>query len=73
LSVIWLRNIETEKPMPINPLPDASGNIVLLSDGLHFRVCTNEVKRDLQRNGEEFFTSHFSTCPCADEFRKAKK
>jgi hypothetical protein len=58
----------TGKAMPLDAEPTVDGNIILDAMGKAYVVDADEyVNPKVAR-----YTSHFATCPSADEFRKSR-
>ncbi len=68
---ILFAEMPSGKRMPVDPVPNPAGNVVLrksASKGTIFgRVVTAE---EPLREGEQLRTSHFQTCPAAGSFRR---
>lgn len=64
----WATNVETGKPIPLDPAPKIGGNVVLL-EGDEARVLTRSEARRRAERSQALYVSHFSTCPKAGEFR----
>lgn len=64
--IVWVESQSTGKPMPMDLTPDPKGAFVII--GGKARRATDEDKT-LHRPR---FTSHFATCPDADQFRRAR-
>jgi hypothetical protein len=71
--IVWAKT-ENGRPMPLDPEPDAGGNITLTRSAgrLVAVVLAPAVVEALRDDGERrlFYRSHFATCPYADEFRR---
>lgn len=70
-EIRWAKT-EKGKWMPIDPLPAENGNIVPIGRG--DQVLAHVLSKD--ENPEEHahrYTSHYATCPNANQHRKSKK
>lgn len=67
--IIWLKTTNG-RSMPLDVTPNPEGNVVI-KDGL--AVVLGGVEAADPLIGERRFMPHWSTCPHAAEFRKAKK
>lgn len=65
-EIVWATSATSGKPMPMDLKPDPKGQFVIVSGKA--RRATAEDDR-LHR---ERFTSHFATCPQADQHRRAR-
>lgn len=70
----WHKARPTQKnPFPkANPLdvyPNQKGNISLFPNG-EYEILTKQVLEKARAENKELFTSHFSTCPNAKQFRR---
>lgn len=64
--ILWARWALSGRAVPIDPTPVSSGNLALEAGRVH--LYTDDDAR-LQR---ERFTSHFATCPDADQHRRRR-
>lgn len=64
--VVFLHHHESGNPNCINAQPAANGNIRILPNGFYSMVT----KKDPARAGEVLYTSHFSDCKSAKDFRQ---
>lgn len=64
-SILWVIGVNGKRN-PLNAVPTPAGNIWLDRDGLaHFRSETAPAPE-----GADRYTSHFSDCPNAQQFRR---
>ncbi|MGB3708943.1 hypothetical protein [Gordonia sp. (in: high G+C Gram-positive bacteria)] len=72
--VIWATT-DKGKAMPINPGPDAQGNVALHRDkaGITAVVVPNIKAKAMRSAGQKLYLSHFGSCPHADRWRKDRK
>ena len=70
--IVWARTAFNGTPIPIDRDPTAEGNVVLTSaqDGSNRLVATVLPPGDPRIDVEVTYTSHFATCPDADQFRR---
>lgn len=68
----WAKSDTTGKPVPINHAPDPAGNLAVRrdEDGT-LRVRSAPAGAKLAA-GEQRGTSHFATCPNADQHRRPR-
>lgn len=66
--VLWLKTPKG-RSMPLDATPNPEGNVVI-KDGLAVVLTAVEMADPLL--GQRRFQAHWSTCPNAAEFRKAK-
>jgi hypothetical protein len=66
-TIIFLKNDKTGRPMPIDPEPDQSGNVVIT--GNLFRVLNETDKAEAIRLDVPIHTSHFQTCTHSKDWR----
>ncbi len=60
-AVLWVEILGSGKKNPLDPLPTADGNVVLVGDGK-----AEALRKDSHRaEGELRYISHFATCPNA--------
>lgn len=59
------------KAMPLDPRPTSDGNVVLDNQGAAV-VLADEALAAMRDGGVPLFTSHFATCPNANEHRRAR-
>ena len=64
--IVWVESQSTGKPMPMDLAPDPKGGFVII--GGKARKAT----ADDDRLARERFTSHFATCPDANQWRSAR-
>lgn len=75
--VVWARTTDG-KPMPLNAVPDPAGNVAAHRDPTAVSAYGGALVARVLKAGEEPApwevrgTSHFSSCPNADEHRKKK-
>lgn len=62
--ILWVKSVKG-RTMPLNVAPVEDGNVTLDKDG----VATVHPPGTMFYEDEVRYTSHFSTCPNADEFR----
>lgn len=62
-SIMWAKSLLTGRPSPFDAQPTPSGGFVIVKGASRF--ATDEDRR-LHR---DLFTSHFATCPQADQWR----
>lgn len=62
-SIFWAMT-ESGKSMPIDQRPDPNGNIVLDENNVAAVMAPAEAR------GRRRFTSHFATCPNANQHRR---
>lgn len=65
-EILWAKSATTGRPMPMNATPDPKGTFVIISG--RARAATAEDDRLFR----DRYTSHFSNCPAAGEFRRAR-
>jgi len=63
-AVLWARTFATGAPIPLNPAPQAGGNLEL-KDGIARAVKPHPAVK--------LYTSHFVTCPNANSHRKVRR
>ena len=74
--MVWAKNPETGKALPIDAAPDANGNIALevgYENGkadLFANVLTGDELEREPGGKRPLHKSHFATCPAASEFRR---
>jgi hypothetical protein len=66
---IWWLVTAAGKRMPVNPTPDPAGNLAVNGPG-DLRVL--RAGEEPPESGWSRHTSHFATCPNADQHRKAR-
>lgn len=67
--IMWAKNERTGRAAPIDVVPDEGGNVLMLDpdeDGVWYRVLNKE-QRD--KVNEPLRTSHFQTCPQANNWK----
>lgn len=72
--VRWVMVAKSKRLMPVNPDPDASGNVVTLGsctrDGIEeVRVMRKDESRAVAAT---LYRSHFASCPNVKTYRKAR-
>lgn len=67
--VFWARTHFNHTPIPIDWEPVPDGNIAVVDDGLRFTAKVLP-PGDERIAAEETYTSHFATCPDADQWRR---
>jgi hypothetical protein len=67
--MIWAKTVNG-KNIPLDEMPDEKGTFTL--DEEHDPPIAEHISGRTLEPGTERFTSHFSTCPEADRFRKAR-
>lgn len=69
--IIWAKTT-AGRSMPLNPDPSPDGNVMLI-EGVA-TVLGKHTSEDVRLSGSEpLYVAHWSTCPNAADFRKAKK
>ena len=68
-EMIWTQT-QNGKAMPVDAEPDPAGTFVLKYEGSQPVAVYDGMHLD---KDPERYTSHFATCPDADEFRKGKR
>ncbi len=64
----------TGRTMPVDPVPNPNGNVVLYRNAKTGEVSGRVVTTaEPLRPGEQLRTSHFQTCPQAGSFRKGRR
>lgn len=67
--IFYALSTANQRPMPIDTMPVENGNVIVrqgkLTTKLYAKVDTAKAN-----DGEERFTSHFATCPQANEWRR---
>ncbi len=64
----------TGRAMPVDPVPNPTGNVVLYRNSKSGDVTGRVVtEADPLRPGEQLRTSHFQKCPQAGSFRRGKR
>lgn len=81
--IIWARSKKTDKPMPVDPDPSPEGNVQLYRNDetgkVTFTSYSAEYAAGIRAKAEAagrpctLRTSHFQTCPHADQHRKENK
>lgn len=65
--IFYALSVKNRRPMPIDSIPDPNGNLLVRqgkqSTNLYAQVDTSK------EGDEERYTSHFATCPQANEWR----
>jgi hypothetical protein len=67
-AVVWLVNVQTGRPAPIDEQPDPVGNLVRVGEGEYEHAGPANLLDDRPR-----YVSHFATCPAADEWRGKRR
>ena len=59
------------KRLPVNPEPQAKGNLSIEQDGSKLRAALllSDARDAARRAGQPLYTSHFATCPDANAWR----
>jgi len=70
-AIIWALT-EARKRMPLDRQPDPDGSLLAYCDELGGWHCRAYVPGETVRAPWKRFTSHFATCPHADEHRAPK-
>lgn len=65
--MMMVRTAATGKEMPVNPDPDAEGNVIIDDEGLAFVLKPGQEPLDQKAKR---YMPHFATCPEADRFRR---
>lgn len=65
-SIIWAESETTGRPMPMDVTPDLKGLFVIVA-GKARRATADDDRLKRPR-----YTSHFGTCPDAEQFRRAR-
>lgn len=68
--IAWRRTVN-DKPMPIDPVPHPSGNVLIQRNG-RVIVLRDPPELRLRRSTGPLYRSHWATCPFADRFRRGK-
>jgi hypothetical protein len=71
--VLWLKNIVTGKPAPIDAEPAPNGNIRVDVAGEYYSVVAGQDRADALERGDPLHTNHFATCPQARSWKGGKK
>jgi hypothetical protein len=66
--VMWLENVATGKPAPIDIEPTPDGNIVILDEG-RYNVLARSERAEAAAEGYPLHTNHFATCAQAASWR----
>lgn len=72
--MVWGRNIDTGKGVPLDPDPTPDGNLVRVDDATYGReIPVRFVRKNEQLAADaQRYVSHFSTCPDAASFRSKR-
>lgn len=68
----WARLRKTGRLIPLNPASDPSGNLARIGRREAGAMVVEYVKPGQVHRDPLRFTSHFATCPDADEHRKSR-
>lgn len=71
-EILWLAHHDTGKTMPVDLVPVVGGGIKIDVTGTKYRMITADELSKALLNRIPLHTSHFATCPDAQNFRKTK-
>jgi hypothetical protein len=67
-KILWVRSALTQKPVPLDFVPQATGEFVLTPLGTAVKIG----KHDRPAVDELRYVNHFATCPAAEQFRRPR-